>query len=537
MKPSFWLNEILANMSIAKSYLGDWDESIEYRIRSISLYEELDMLLEAGDGFAELGWGVRRRDMDRAEYFMQRGIQLLRAFPQSRELSDAYNNYGIVKLNQSQVDSAIYFVNQSLDIKVQNKDTLGIAYSYGYLGNAYQELEDYEQAIGYLQESFRLKGQMKDSSGMAIDLTNIASLYQEQGDVESSFDNFRSSLQMALNIDYHHLAEHNFNQLAGLFESKAMYDSALHYQKLFNSFREERVNESTDARLAELEVQFETEQKEKELAIKQAELSSEQLKVRQQNWILSALASALFVGFFISGMILRQQKIKRKNVERENELQIQLAKAEMENKIHKERERISRDLHDNVGSQISNLITGIEIGNLHIQKDQQDEAVKILSALDTDARSAMADLRETIWLMDKDKIDFSQFLDHIKEYVGKQQRYLGDMKGEVVSNVEKSISLNPTLSLNLMRIIQEALNNAKKYSNADCLQILFEQNDSGLNVIIKDNGSGFDVEKSKNNGYGLINMQKRADSMRADLQVESSPGQETQITLSIPDIP
>jgi len=529
--------DILASLSISKNYLGDWDESIEYRIKSITIYEEIGMDIEAGYGFTELGWGVRRRDLDRAEYFMSRGIEILKNSPTSEELSNAYNNYGIIKLEQGKIDSAIILINKSLDIKQQNKDTLGIAYSYGYLGSAYQEQQKYDIAIQYLVDSFDLKDQMGDSSGMAIDLTNIASVYSEQGDIKSAIDNFRASLLMALKIEYHQLTEYNYGNLSGLFESQAMYDSALHYQKQFNAFREERVNESTNARLAELEVQFETEQKEKDLALRSAELSQEQLKVRQQNWILSALGGLFLFGSFITGLFFRQQKIKRENLKRENHLEIQLAQAAMENKIHLERERISRDLHDNVGSQISNLITGIEIGNLHIKKDQQDQAANILSALDKDARSAMTDLRETIWLMDKDKIDFSQFVDHIKEYVGKQQRYLEDMKADVVSSVEKSFSLNPTISLNLMRIIQESLNNAKKYSSADCIQILFEQNGDSLNVIIKDNGSGFDVEKSKHNGYGLTNMQKRADNMGADFQLESSPGQETKITLSIPDIP
>jgi signal transduction histidine kinase len=531
------LADILANMSVAKSYLGDWDESVEYRMNSINLYEELNMLIQAGYGFAELGWSVRRRDMDRAEYFMQRGIQILKKFPQSEELSNAYNNYGIVKLNQSQIDSAIYYVNKSLDIKTQNKDTLGIAYSYGYLGNAYQRLKDYNQAVKYLEDSYRLKTQMEDSSGMAIDLTNIASIYLEQGDNPSAAKNFRASLNMALTIEYHHLAEHNFQQLAELYESEAILDSALHYQKMFNSFREERVTESTNAKLAELEVQFETEQKEKELALKQAELSSEQLKVRQRNWIVSVLSGLFFFGGFITVLIMRQQKMKQENIERENELKLQLTQVEMENKIHAERERISRDLHDNVGSQISNLITGIEIGNLHLKKEQKDKAVQILSTLDIDARNAMTDLRETIWLLDKDEIAFEVFHSHIKDYLQKQNHYAKGLKTEIISTIETPFILNPTQSLNLMRIIQEAFNNTKKHSSASCFQLHFALSNNGFKVIIKDNGMGIATEPKSHTGYGLKNMKQRAKNMGADFSINSIPNKETQISIFIPDIP
>lgn len=239
---------------------------------------------------------------------------------------------------------------------------------------------------------------------------------------------------------------------------------------------------------------------------------------------------AILIGFtgMVAGFVQWQNNARVKALNRELAYQ---------QKIHKERERISRDLHDNVGSQISNLITGIEIGNLHVQKNQKDEAVKIFSTLDSDARSAMSDLRETIWLMDKDEIEFSKFFEHIKDYVRKQSPYLKNMKVEVNSDINKSFMLKPTLSLNTMRIIQEALNNAKKYSKADCMEIKFDLKNNGLMIEIKDSGIGFDVEKSVSKGYGLTNMKNRAESMNADFNVESSPNQQTRLTLFIPDIP
>src|SRR5690554_6727834 len=99
-------------------------------------------------------------------------------------------------------------------------------------------------------------------------------------------------------------------------------------------------------------------------------------------------------------------------MQRENLLEIQLSKAEAENRLRMEKERISRDLHDNVGSQITNLITGIEISNLHLTKNQLSKVEKVLSTLDVDARNTMTDLRETIWLMDKSQVEFGQFVNH-----------------------------------------------------------------------------------------------------------------------------
>lgn len=526
--------EILSHLSTCQTYLGNQDESVAYRMKSIEFYEQLGMLYEAGHSYALLGWGTRKRDLVRGEYFMNKGIQMLENFPDSPELSNAYNNYGIIKLDQNQVDSAILFVNKSLDIKIKNEDTLGIAYSYGYLASAYQELGQLDRAIRYLDQSYELKEQMKDSSGMAVDLTNIAALYQDQGNSALAIKNFQSSLNLALRVHYHELAEHNYQNLSNYFESQADYDSALYYQKAFYEFYKDRVNENTNKRLAELEVQFDTEEKEKELAIKRVALTQEQLKVKQRNWVLSALGGLFLVGFFITGLFFRQQKIKQENLERESRLKLQLSTVEMENKIHQERERISKDLHDNVGSQISNLIIGLEIGNLHLRKDQQDEAFKMFSTLDEDARSAMTVLRETIWLLDKNQISFQQFLEHIKDHFRRQQSYLGIMKTEINSAVPASFALTAAQSLNLTRIIQEALNNAKKYASATCFKICFGFKDNTLHIEIKDNGKGMNADTASIGGFGLQNMRERAKTIQADFTLTSTPENGTHIHLTIP---
>ncbi|MEX0844139.1 MAG: tetratricopeptide repeat protein [Balneolaceae bacterium] len=529
--------KILAKLALVSGYLGDWDESVTYRLESINLFEELGMLLQAGYGFAELGYGTRRRSYERAEYFMRRGIQILQDFPQSVELSDAYNNYGVVKLDQQQIDSAIYFMEKSLAIKIANKDTLGISYSYGNLGTAYHGAQQYERAIQYLQQAFDIKKGIPDSIGMGIDLTNLGSAFDEKGDYEAALRHYKASLNMALQIKYPHLAEHNFSTISNLYEIQGRYDSALHYQKKFSEFKDERLNETTQHKLNELEVQFESEQKEKELALKQAELSQEKLKVRQRNWILSALGALFMTGLFISGLIFRQQNIKSENLKRENKLKIQLANAEVENKIHQERERISRDLHDNVGSQISSLITGIEISNIHLKKNQPEEAIDILNNLDTDARWAMTELRETIWLLDKDEIPINAFLDHLKNYLRRQKRYIGDIITSIQADVNDSLILNPTQSLNLMRIIQEALNNTNKYARASEFEIQLCQSEHALLLTIQDNGIGMNLEKQQNIGNGLTNMKQRCDEIKAEFKISSSADNGTFIQIILPNIP
>jgi len=94
--------------------------------------------------------------------------------------------------------------------------------------------------------------------------------------------------------------------------------------------------------------------------------------------------------------------------------------------------------------------------------------------------------------------------------------------------------------LNIYRIIQEALNNAEKYSGASLIKVSFYEDGRGLVVEVSDNGKGFDMgsaEKSRlpdGEGYGLQNMKKRAVEMSAEMQIETSPGKGTKVRLHLP---
>lgn len=256
---------------------------------------------------------------------------------------------------------------------------------------------------------------------------------------------------------------------------------------------------------------------------KTASLSFAVLPPFYKTWWFISICLLGFVAIGAGGVQIRTNA-KLRALNRELELQ---------KKIHKERERISRDLHDNVGSQITNLITGIEISNLHIKKNQQEKALSLLENLDFDARGAMTDLRETIWLLDKEEVQFGIFLDHLKGYVKRQENYLKGMKVIIHSELDQNKILNPTQSLSITRIIQEALNNARKYAEASTFEISFNRKNDKIEITLIDDGIGMEFERNLKTGNGLKNMQERAKEIDANIVIKSTLGKGTEITLEI----
>jgi signal transduction histidine kinase len=101
--------------------------------------------------------------------------------------------------------------------------------------------------------------------------------------------------------------------------------------------------------------------------------------------------------------------------------------------------------------------------------------------------------------------------------------------------------LSTRAEIAIFSIIQEALNNIKKYAQASRLDLLFElqEGQNWLVISIRDDGRGFDVQKvkagyDKKNSFGLLNMQERAAALAGSLEINSALGQGTQVILSLP---
>ena len=149
------------------------------------------------------------------------------------------------------------------------------------------------------------------------------------------------------------------------------------------------------------------------------------------------------------------------------------------------------------------------------------------------AQSAMIDLRETLWVLNKDEVTIQEFADKLKSYLRQQ---LLD-KDQIVWEFQEEVTLNWTLAsgevMHLFRIVQELISNGIKHSGADRIDIRFRSGAAGsYQLQITDNGRGFDVNSVPQGHYGLENIHQRAKDIGAELTLESSPGSGTTVLLA-----
>lgn len=201
-----------------------------------------------------------------------------------------------------------------------------------------------------------------------------------------------------------------------------------------------------------------------------------------------------------------------------------------------ERQRIARDIHDGPAQLMANLVIKAEICEKLIDRDV-DKAKFELGQLKSIGRECLKDVRKIIYDLRPMSLDDLGLVPTI-------QRFILNFEEETHINVSFSViakneTINSTVQLSLFRIIQEALNNVRKHAQASTVVIKLEIINKTINILIFDDGIGFNVETKmksckEDSGFGLLAMRERAELLKGNIEIDSKLGTGTRIKISIP---
>jgi two-component system, chemotaxis family, CheB/CheR fusion protein len=200
-----------------------------------------------------------------------------------------------------------------------------------------------------------------------------------------------------------------------------------------------------------------------------------------------------------------------------------------------ERRRIARDIHDQVGQQMTALRLNLAAidqgygGDGEI-REKLNQTKAIAERLDADVDFLAWELRPAAL----DDIGVAEAMD---SFVRQWSRYSGVEAQFHTTGLDRE-RLSPETETNLYRIMQEALNNTMKYAQASRVDVLLERRDSQVVLIVEDNGAGFnpnaEIGDEDHKGMGLVGMRERAALVGGTLQIESRPKKGTTIFVRVP---
>lgn len=201
-----------------------------------------------------------------------------------------------------------------------------------------------------------------------------------------------------------------------------------------------------------------------------------------------------------------------------------------QHRLREQRESIAKDLHDNIGNQLTSLSLGLH----HLEKGRD---LSLVGPLQEEIHSTMTELRDTIWAMHQQRISVEQLCDKLRNLVWRHGHHHAtgiachfELPPETATR-----SLQPAQAINIFRILQEAVSNALKHGQATSISIKVQSSPPDyFEFIVVDNGVGFDLPvEFIPDHYGLGNMRKRAEEIQATFSLQSEKGKGTTISLGI----
>ncbi|APY10241.1 hypothetical protein BWZ22_02870 [Seonamhaeicola sp. S2-3] len=448
-------------------------------------------------------------------------------------LTRSYNNIANAYLHlKDTVQSEVYYL-KSIDIAKTNNYTKELATLYNNYGGLLRDMQDYNKSVNYNIKALKLREALKDNYGITSSTLRLAGLYIDLKNFKKAENYLYPGLDLAEKYNLNELKIDAYDKMAIYYTYRKNPDSVMHYRNLFKILNDSIYNTRITKEVAEIQEKYNTAQKEKEIQTQRAKIAEKELKLNRKNTQIGGLVVLTLVLFVLGYLLYNQQKLKNRQLQKENELKQALSKIETHNKLQEQRLRISRDLHDNIGAQLTFIISSIE--NLQYGFNITNDKLKHkLTDISTFTKETIYELRDTIWAMNKNQITLDDLQARVSNFIDKANASAVSINFNI--NVAESLSRHLVFSsvkgMNIYRIIQEAVNNAIKHAKASNINVQIENTKHTIIFKIKDDGNGFEINNIEE-GNGLTNMKKRAADIEAEITYLSKKEKGTEIILTL----
>jgi len=208
-----------------------------------------------------------------------------------------------------------------------------------------------------------------------------------------------------------------------------------------------------------------------------------------------------------------------------------ISQLEQQNAIEKERLRISKDMHDDLGASLTRISILSEMAKR--QQDDHEKSQQIIEQISSIAGGVVDDMGEIIWAMNPRNDTLDSLAAYLREHASSYLEAAG-IDGIFRFPAEiPAVRITSELRRNIFLTVKEALHNVVKHAGARNVHIRLEINQKNLVLQIMDDGRGFDMQQTSGWGNGLINMRKRIEENGGHFEINSAAGKGTVIDLSV----
>lgn len=418
-----------------------------------------------------------------------------------------------------QYDKSISLLTSILDSKLKKNRIKTYALIIGNLGYSKMKRGELNGVKDLFYEALEISKSKDSEASVAYKLLNIGEYYAIVKDTTSSIKYLNQSLQLAQKLKMGDEIKKSLQLL-----SQVDYKNATFYDKKYIAISDsltkaQRINRNKYAR-----IEYETSIIEDE----------NKLLSTKNTYIL--IGSIVLILILVSIIIFRYIKSQKREIEfrksqqkAEEEIFDLLKEYQLKLSIAKELEqnRISKELHDSVMNKLYGARMQLGLLNEYNEEEIKEKRlvyVDLLQEIEQEIRTISHDLHTEINETQFDYTNLLSNLIHLQNEIG-FTKFSIEIKPEITWD-----SIDSLIKITVFRIVQESLLNISKHANASTCHVSILLDDDHLVLEIKDDGIGFDLNATKQ-GIGLQNIQERAKTISAILEINSKPNKGTTIRL------
>jgi signal transduction histidine kinase len=534
-------------MGVIYSYQGELEKSLRTYLRILNIYEH------RRDDFMRAttmnSIGIIFKDMGNYDMAIQNYLEAYRIFEQEEaiiDMADCLHNLGNVHALKKEYQEALDYYQQSLALDESLNNEWGVAYQLESIGTVYQEMGLYSQALSSQLRSLELREKLQQRKELASSLNKVGMTYASLGSFDQAVHYLNRSLEIANTADVKPWKRDAYLNLAQLHYEEEDYRTAYAYQVRYNEIKDSLLREEMVKQLNDLQVRYETEQKEQEIVSLNREKELQEARLLQEQTVRNGLILGFLLVILIIAVLLysyrqkvkakeeialKNEEINRRKITELEKNQKLLALDAMITGQDAERKRIAQDLHDGLGALLSTVQMHFSSIENEIRKIQQ---LDIYQTANTLLDEACQEVR---------KISHNMMPGTLMKYGLKPA--IQDLCDKVRSSDQLQVEFNTFglegtkmeehVEITVYRLIQEALNNVVKHARATEVIVQMERDEDELHLTIEDNGEGFDVRTAmEKGGMGLRNLDSRIKYLNGRLEIQSEPGSGTSVLIHIP---
>jgi two-component system, NarL family, sensor kinase len=524
------ISNLYNNLGIANLRIGNFNEALDFFIKASHYYDIIGDEDSKSSTISNLGLlYMDIKNYEKALTYFSQAYELARKKGDSLSISNSYTNFGVLYSNLNKPDSAFRYLNKSIALCKRIDNHYGLSVVYIAKANAHTSLGEYEKAIESFNKSLEVAIDLGHSYQISAAYFGLANTYLMFDDPANSLFYGNKAMQIAQSGDHEKRITETHSILALAYEKQGNYQEALNHYRNHVEIEKELINQNKLHQIYNIEIDHLNQTRE----IQQLEIQRQVLLLSKKNNIIFFIIVA-FILIMVGAYLLYLNNIHRRKANHQQaimHLNEKKSRAAIEAEIQ-ERRRIGQELHDGLGQMLS-------VARLSITALQQK------SYLTNDRRQELLDA--AIHSVDKAFYELRDISHNLAPSALTEKGLLGALK-DLTDQVNQSQHikahfetygmngpLDPIMENTLYRAVQELLSNAIKHANATSFFIQLVRSDDEINLMVEDNGKGFNLDKTYIlPGGGLNNIRSRVENLNGNIFIDAMEKRGTIITIVIP---